>query len=70
MFSTSNPQGPLTFLDALEGRVMTTMNEELLWDFTKEEVAAALWQMHPTKAPWLDGMPPLLFQKDWHMVGM
>lgn len=42
MFSTSNPQGPLTFLDALEGRVMTTMNEELLWDFTKEEVAAAL----------------------------
>lgn len=63
MFSTSTPQGSLTFLDALEGRVSPVMNEDLMRDFTREEVTGALWQMHPTKSPGPDGMLPLFFQK-------
>lgn len=50
IFSTSNPQGSKNFRDALEGRVTQSLNEELIWDFTREEVIATLQQMHPTKA--------------------
>ena len=38
------------------------MNNTLLEKFSQEEVKEALFQMHPTKAPRLDGMNPLFFQ--------
>ena len=37
------------------------MNAELIADFKVEEVWSALKQMHPTKSPELDGMPPIFF---------
>ena len=45
------------------------MNNTLLEKFSQEEVKEALFQMHPTKAPGLDGMNPLFFQKYWLIVG-
>ena len=45
------------------------MNGELLGTFKEEEIKAALNQMHPTKAPGLDGMLPIFFQKYWDVVG-
>lgn len=45
------------------------MNTELTRCFTKEEVAAALKQLHPTKSPGPDGMFGLFFQKYWSIVG-
>ena len=45
------------------------MNESLTHVFTKEEVATTLKQIHPTKAPGLDGMSAIFYQKYWNIVG-
>ena len=51
-------------------RVITDgMNETLTWPYIEDEVHKALFQMHPSKAPGLDGMLPFFFQKYWHIVG-
>lgn len=43
-------------------RINKTMREDLSRAFIKDELNKTLKQMHPTKAPSPDGMPPLLFQ--------
>ena len=45
------------------------MNEGLDRVFTREEVATALKQIHPTKALGPDGMSALFYQKYWNVVG-
>ena len=45
------------------------MNSELSHAFTREEVAFALKQLHPSKSPGPDGMSALFFQKYWSIVG-
>lgn len=45
------------------------MNVELSKGFTGEKVYEALCQIHPTKAPGPNGMPPLFYQNYWHVVG-
>ena len=45
------------------------MNENLNKSFTREEVAIALKQIHPTKAPGPDGMSTIFYQKYWSIVG-
>ncbi|KAL9680065.1 hypothetical protein QQ045_017940 [Rhodiola kirilowii] len=44
------------------------MNERLTTPFTEGEVKPALYQMHPTKAPSLDGFYALFYQSDWEVV--
>ncbi|KAM2144184.1 hypothetical protein ACFX1R_047895 [Malus domestica] len=48
--------------------VTPEMNAELLKPYSEEEVSVALFQMHPSKAPGSDGMPPLFFQTFCHVV--
>ena len=45
------------------------MNITLLQRYSSEEVKQALFQMHPSKSLGPDGMPPIFFQKYWHIVG-
>ena len=45
------------------------MNAELTKTFTRDEVIIALKQLHPTKAPGLDGMSAIFFHKYWDIVG-
>ena len=51
-------------------KVTNDMNENLIKDFTAEEVRSALQQMHPTKALESDGMSTVFFQKFWNVVGL
>ncbi|XP_065622526.1 uncharacterized protein LOC136064552 [Quercus suber] len=51
MFSTSYPTRISEVLDAIPTRVTEEMNQLLIQEFTREEVKAALKQMHPTKTP-------------------
>ena len=45
------------------------MNESLSRCFTREEVTIALKQVHSIKAPGLDGMSAVFYQKYWSIVG-
>ncbi|CAB4309818.1 unnamed protein product [Prunus armeniaca] len=62
--NTFEPLGAL-----VADRVTPEMNKILLSEFTTNEVKHALFQMHPSKAPGLDGMSPFFFQKYWDVVG-
>ena len=62
LYSTSYPTHILEVLDTIPNKVTKDMNQRLIQEFTREEVEAALNQMHPTKAPGPDGMSAIFFQ--------
>ena len=51
LYTTSLPSCISEVTDTIPTRVTNKMNRTLIKEFTKEEVMAALQQMHPTKAP-------------------
>ncbi|KAL9671641.1 hypothetical protein QQ045_009211 [Rhodiola kirilowii] len=55
--------------EAVPKLITEDMNELLKAPFTDGEVKRALFQMHPTKAPGLDGFSALFFQSNWGIVG-
>ena len=69
LFSTSSPATVDEVVSLVEQKVSPDMNDAMLAPFMVEEVKAALFQMNPSKAPSLDGMTALFFQKYWHIVG-
>ncbi|KAL0003813.1 hypothetical protein SO802_011374 [Lithocarpus litseifolius] len=69
IYTSSQPSCFNDVIGAIPSRVTNEMNEELIKEFTKDEVLTALKQMHPTKAPGPDGMSAVFFQKYWDIVG-
>ena len=69
LYSTSYPTRISEVLDTIPTKVTEDMNQRLIQEFTREEVEAALKQMHPTKAPSPDDMSAIFFQKYWGIVG-
>jgi hypothetical protein len=49
--------------------VTLAMNDQLLRQFTEEEVNATLSQMHPHKSLRPDGYSVIFYQKTWATVG-
>ena len=69
IFTSDCPTNFDASIDAIEECITPEMNKELLKEFKPKEVRGALNQMHPTKAPGPDSMPPLFYQKYWNIVG-
>ncbi|CAL2268930.1 unnamed protein product [Prunus armeniaca] len=69
LFQSSTTGGSPVNLDIVEPRVTSAMNDSLMTEFTELEVKHAVFQMYPTNTPGPDGMPPLFYQKYWHIVG-
>ena len=69
LFHSSNPNAIEEVVAHIPRVVTEEMNDWLVRDFHLEEVRFALFQMHPSKVPGLDGMIAFFFQKFWHMVG-
>ena len=68
LFTSSNPSMIEAIVEQIPCSINDEMNEELLADFTREEVVVALKQMEPLKAPGPDGLSLLFFQHYWHAV--
>ena len=71
LFAASEPNGSQEVLSCIPTIIDEDMNAMLGQDFSEQEVAAALKQMVPLKAPGLDGnygMPPLFYQHFWGTV--
>ena len=69
IFSSSRPSDMEAAVEGLSAKVTETANATLSADPTGEEIRAALFQMHPNKAPGIDGMHALFYQRFWHIVG-
>ena len=50
-------------LNVVDKVVTNHMANSLTQPYIEEEVRVVLFQMHPSKAPGLDGMSPFFFQK-------
>jgi hypothetical protein len=69
LFTTSNPTHLAEATSEVQKVVTMEMNNTLTREFRAEEVEQAIQQMAPSKAPGPDGMPPIFYQKYWHVVG-
>ena len=63
IFATNSPFGFSKALDGIIPMVTESMNRVLEKEPTGEYIRSALFQMHPTKAPGIDGFHAIFFQK-------
>uniref|UniRef100_A0A8I6XHE9 Reverse transcriptase domain-containing protein n=1 Tax=Hordeum vulgare subsp. vulgare TaxID=112509 RepID=A0A8I6XHE9_HORVV len=67
---TSSMSGRLAdLLDTVPARVTNDMNNIMSADFTCEEVKAALDHIGDLKAPGPDGMPSVVYKRNWPLMG-
>lgn len=53
---------------SIQPRISDEMNAKLQEPYSMEEVRAALFQMHPDRAPSIDGFSALFYQKFWLVI--
>lgn len=69
IYNSSHPNHTEIVANAILPKVTVEMYESLTREFIREEVVAALKQIHPTKAPGPDDMSAVFFQKYWDIIG-
>jgi len=69
LFTTQGPSRIQECLMYVEPSVTAAMNCTLEQPFVEAEVVFALSEMHPLKAPGLDGFPTAFYQKSWATTG-
>ena len=69
IYTTTNLTRIAEVVSLILAKVSGEMNDSLVRNFSIEEVRVALQQMHPTRAPGLDGMSAIFYQKYWNIVG-
>jgi hypothetical protein len=55
-------------INLINTRVTDQMNDGLCADFSDKEIADALFQIGPLKAPGPDGFPARFFQRNWAVM--
>ena len=68
LFHTSSPEDFDSFLEEVPSSITDGQNWKLMAEATEEEVKAALFMMHPEKAPGPDGMTALFYQQSWSII--
>jgi hypothetical protein len=69
LFTLASPTSMEDCTASITSKVSTSMNNNMLAEFTTEEVKKALDQMAPNKAPGLDGFTAGFYQQHWDTVG-
>lgn len=68
LFSSGGAKQMDTVFDGIHRKVSDSMNMSLLEPYARSEVLNTLKQMHPMKAFAPNSVPPIFFQKSWHVI--
>jgi hypothetical protein len=68
MFTADPGVCPNQVLNHVEPKITNEMNEGLCKDFSEKEIADAMFQMGPLKAPRSDGFPARFYQRHWDIM--
>lgn len=69
IFATSSIDCTATVQSALKSKISGEQNEMLTVPPTEAEIRAAMFSIHPDKAPWPDGFSVSFFQTNWNITG-
>ncbi|XP_072058188.1 uncharacterized protein [Arachis hypogaea] len=68
LFTSSNNRNCEPALRNIPGRVTEDMNRKLISEVTEDEVRKAVFSMGSLKAPGLDGLNGMFYQKHWEII--
>jgi hypothetical protein len=68
MFTKDSSINPDDVVNLFEHKITDDLNVELCKPYTPEEIADALFQIGPLKAPGPNGLPARFFQRNWLLL--
>ena len=68
VFQSSSPNVPLNLDGLIEPCILAQENEMLIDVPSANDIKRVVFEMHPLKAPRLDGMPELFYRHYWSIV--
>jgi hypothetical protein len=68
LFTRDELVNPDALIDLTQRKVTPEMNNRLCLESTEDEIADALFQIGPLKAPGVDGFPARFYQRNWATI--